>query len=302
MQDHEIPIWKEAPFLRIIVPTIAGIAMQWYAEYDCLILSLGIVISILFQFLFSLLPLHIRYQVGSVHGIFLHLIFFFLGMTMVYFSDHRNHHHWYGNFNNVQGMKLILSEEPKLRVKTIKVIASVSEVRSEQKMIHCIGKVLLFFEKDSNGMLLKKGDVIVIKKTPNPITNNGNPGEFDKRRYMSFHHCYEQLYLSQNDYSIIASLRSNIVDRFIDTLQHKTLSILRHFFSDDQKTLGIAEALLATAIGLVAAIPAVIIYNHFARVTKAYLELVGRASGAAARLLSRDLDRTHVGANSRAAE
>ena len=47
---------------------------------------------------------------------------------------------------------------------------------------------------------------------------------------------------------------------------------------------GIAEALLATAIGLVAAIPAVIIYNHFARVTKGYLELVSRASGAAARL------------------
>jgi biopolymer transport protein ExbB len=57
---------------------------------------------------------------------------------------------------------------------------------------------------------------------------------------------------------------------------------------------GIAEALLATAIGLVAAIPAVIIYNHFSRVTKGYLELVSRSSGAAGRLLSRDLDRTHV--------
>jgi biopolymer transport protein ExbB len=65
---------------------------------------------------------------------------------------------------------------------------------------------------------------------------------------------------------------------------------------------GIAEALLATAFGLAAAIPAVIIYNHFTRVTKAYLELVGRSSGAAARLLSRDLDRTHVSAHSRAAE
>jgi biopolymer transport protein ExbB len=65
---------------------------------------------------------------------------------------------------------------------------------------------------------------------------------------------------------------------------------------------GIAEALLATAIGLVAAIPAVIIYNHFARVTKTYLELVSRASGTAGRLLSRDLDRTHGGAHSRAAE
>jgi biopolymer transport protein ExbB len=69
---------------------------------------------------------------------------------------------------------------------------------------------------------------------------------------------------------------------------------------------GIAEALLATAFGLAAAIPAVIIYNHFSRVTKGYLELVGRSSGAAARLLSRDLDRTHVSspdsAQSRAAE
>ncbi|MEH2527230.1 tonB-system energizer ExbB [Bradyrhizobium sp. AZCC 1620] len=63
---------------------------------------------------------------------------------------------------------------------------------------------------------------------------------------------------------------------------------------------GIAEALLATAIGLVAAIPAVIIYNHFARVTKGYLELVNRASGAAGRLLSRDLDRTHVSGGQRA--
>jgi len=65
---------------------------------------------------------------------------------------------------------------------------------------------------------------------------------------------------------------------------------------------GIAEALLATAFGLAAAIPAVIIYNHFSRVTKGYLELVGRASGASARLLSRDLDRTHGTAHSRAAE
>jgi biopolymer transport protein ExbB len=65
---------------------------------------------------------------------------------------------------------------------------------------------------------------------------------------------------------------------------------------------GIAEALLATAIGLVAAIPAVIIYNHFARDTKSYLELVNRASGAAARLLSRDLDRAGGVMHSRAAE
>jgi biopolymer transport protein ExbB len=65
---------------------------------------------------------------------------------------------------------------------------------------------------------------------------------------------------------------------------------------------GIAEALLATAIGLAAAIPAVIIYNHFSRATKGYLDLVGRATGAIGRLLSRDLDRFQTGSISRAAE
>jgi biopolymer transport protein ExbB len=65
---------------------------------------------------------------------------------------------------------------------------------------------------------------------------------------------------------------------------------------------GIAEALLATALGLVAAIPAVIIYNHFARRTRSYLELVNRASGAIGRLLSRDLDRTQGQMHARAAE
>jgi biopolymer transport protein ExbB len=65
---------------------------------------------------------------------------------------------------------------------------------------------------------------------------------------------------------------------------------------------GIAQALLATAIGLAAAIPAVIIYNHFSRSTKSYLDLVNRASGAIGRLLSRDLDRFHGTTISRAAE
>ena len=41
---------------------------------------------------------------------------------------------------------------------------------------------------------------------------------------------------------------------------------------------GIAEALLATALGLVAAIPAVVIYNHLARVIAGYRTLLGDAS------------------------
>ena len=58
---------------------------------------------------------------------------------------------------------------------------------------------------------------------------------------------------------------------------------------------GIAEALLATAIGLVAAIPAVVIYNHFSRQVSGYRVLMGDASAEVLRLLSRDLDRRDAG-------
>ncbi len=54
---------------------------------------------------------------------------------------------------------------------------------------------------------------------------------------------------------------------------------------------GIAEALLATALGLAAAIPAVVIYNHFARQVSGYRALVGDTSAAVLRLVSRDLGR-----------
>lgn len=58
---------------------------------------------------------------------------------------------------------------------------------------------------------------------------------------------------------------------------------------------GIAEALLATAAGLVAAIPAVVIYNALARATAGHKARLADAVAETMRLLSRDLDRSPPG-------
>ncbi|RWO71172.1 MAG: tonB-system energizer ExbB [Mesorhizobium sp.] len=66
---------------------------------------------------------------------------------------------------------------------------------------------------------------------------------------------------------------------------------------------GIAEALLATAMGLVAAIPAVVIYNVFARSIAGYRQILADAAAGVERLVSRDLDfRTVAPATPLAAE
>ncbi len=56
---------------------------------------------------------------------------------------------------------------------------------------------------------------------------------------------------------------------------------------------GIAEALLATATGLVVAIPSVVIYNIFARGMGGYRATLADLSAAMLRLVSRELDQRH---------
>lgn len=65
---------------------------------------------------------------------------------------------------------------------------------------------------------------------------------------------------------------------------------------------GIAEALLATAIGLVAAIPAVVIYNVFARAISGYRAQIGDVAAEIQRLVSRDIDRGALARRVQAAE
>lgn len=86
-----------------------------------------------------------------------------------------------------------------------------------------------------------------------------------------------------------------IMNSFIGISQSKTTNLA-------VVAPGIAEALLATAIGLVAAIPAVIIYNVFARAISGYRATLSDASGEVLRHLSRDLERgrRHAAAQTRA--
>lgn len=64
---------------------------------------------------------------------------------------------------------------------------------------------------------------------------------------------------------------------------------------------GIAEALLATAIGLVAAIPAVVIYNVFTRTIGSYKAMLGDIAAQVLLLQSRDLDLAASNMSQRAA-
>jgi biopolymer transport protein ExbB len=78
-----------------------------------------------------------------------------------------------------------------------------------------------------------------------------------------------------------------IMNAFIGISESKTTSLA-------VVAPGIAEALLATALGLVAAIPAVVIYNHLTRSTAAYRALLGDAAAQVMLMISRDQSRRTI--------
>ncbi|WP_208436996.1 MotA/TolQ/ExbB proton channel family protein [Bartonella taylorii] len=75
-----------------------------------------------------------------------------------------------------------------------------------------------------------------------------------------------------------------IMNSFIGIAQSQTTRL-------DVVAPGIAEALLATAIGLFVAIPAVVMYNSLMRALSSYRNDLGDIAAALERLLSRELDR-----------
>lgn len=72
---HNLPLWKQAPFIRLLFPLIAGILLQWYLGF-----SLGYIIICLICFSIALsfyyfLPVSLKYTFRFLQGL---LIYFLL--------------------------------------------------------------------------------------------------------------------------------------------------------------------------------------------------------------------------------
>jgi len=98
MSSIWIPIWKKAPFLRLLLPLIAGILLQWYFQYDWIQIIFAAIGFTLAFVLFQLLPLSLRFKLQALQGLIINLIIIVAGLTLTYQKDIRHQQSWFGNF------------------------------------------------------------------------------------------------------------------------------------------------------------------------------------------------------------
>ena len=244
---YGIPLWKKAPFIRLLLPLVAGIILQWYVQISVIVIVTALVSFSISFLLFLLLPIAVRFKLQALQGFIVHLLLISFGLLVTWQKDVRHNNNWYGNYYGDSSYLVVRIDEPLVeKNKSFKADGYVESVIQNDTSISCKGKLLLYFSKDSFKYELKYGDRILIHKNLQEIRNSGNPGAFNYQRYAAFQQTFHNVFLKEKDWEKIEGKSENTswLRQFIFNARDHVLSVLRKRVEAGKDELGIAEALL----------------------------------------------------------
>lgn len=136
----------------------------------------------------------------QIHGIAITILFISTGALLVCKNDIRNNPHWYGrDTTSISGMQVLLNQSPSEKPNSWKSVCRVQAIYKNHQWQASQGQLLIYFKKDSLPPP-PIGTIITITAQPQPITNSGNPGSFDYKRYCLFHGITHQVYLTPENF------------------------------------------------------------------------------------------------------
>ncbi|PSL49098.1 competence protein ComEC [Chitinophaga niastensis] len=236
--------WKRAPFLRLIVPLLAGITLQLYISCSLFILLPIIAVSISGLLLFRLLPVQLRFAAAGLPGVLLFILVSCCGCLLLYQADIRHQSGFFDSMTKDSSTLLLRIEEPlQEKARSFKTTVSVTAINDHSKWMPAKGHLLVYFTKDSTLPCLAYGDEIIVSKRPELIKNSGNPGSFDYRQYCATQQIYHQLYLRVTDFHKLPGNSGSVLTRFLLQARDYCLSNLKKYIGDGPEA-GMAEALL----------------------------------------------------------
>ena len=244
MSLPSIHIWKKAPFIRFLIPLIAGIILQRHLEIQLTVLWVILIVSSTIMVAFFFIPFFERYKLSVVTGVAVAGMFTAIGGLLTWHNNIYHDENWFGKkYKKVNSLVLTLLENPVEKTKSYKTNASVDLVLQEDTCINTKGTIILYFKKDSSLPNFEYGSQLVIAKPLQEIKNAGNPGGFDYKRYSLFQGITHQVYLKENEFQILPGTNKKFINQFINRSRSAVLNILRTNIKGE-KELGLAEALL----------------------------------------------------------
>lgn len=236
--------WKSFPFLRLIIPAIAGIITAFFLPHvsppsACLsiILLLSFVVVI---FVSSRISYRFRWVPGSFLMISLYLLFLLISRSAMDLPEDEV-------IQSIKGVSRMyiaeITEPPVRRAKSVKIIAEVRAVRSAGRWIKMKKKILLYIRKDNRSEDLFYGDCILLQCILEKPDGARNPGDFDYCRYLALRNIFLRGYVAESHWSILPQNKGNPLFRAAMETRDRLLGIFRSNGVKGRE-LAVASALL----------------------------------------------------------
>jgi competence protein ComEC len=244
MISAPVYFWKQTPFIRLLLPLIAGIIVQWYCQLPMPLWGISLTFSLIFQNIFSVVSFFRRYQLAWMNGLGIILFIISIGALITELHNTRNDKNWLGHYYSGNEAVIVSLDEPLAeKAKSLKANATVNYIISSSGSVSASGRVIVYFRKDSCVPALGYGSRIIFKKPLQEIRNSGNPGGFDYKRYCLFQGITHQVYLKPGEFEILPTHSKKDLTSFLYSVSGRILSILRSNIGGDKES-GLAEALL----------------------------------------------------------
>lgn len=245
MLQPVIPIWKQAPFIRLLIPLICGIVLQWYFPLSKTAIFTVTGFCVLLFLLFTGFRGYFLFRYKWVFGLSAMLTLLLLGVVITHKKNITHQQNWFGRWYNDSSFVIAVLKEPLIeKDKSFKAVADIYAVSDNNHVIRTAGRIIIYFRKDSSMVApLDFGSTVIFRKRLQVIRNTGNPGAFDYQRYCLFQGITHQVYLREGEFTISAVQTGSAFSHGLQKSRKRILEILRRYIHG-RREAGVAEALL----------------------------------------------------------
>lgn len=200
--------FTSAPFVRLLLPLCLGVCL----EKSGLHLPTQFFIVLLFLAVVTLLILKdIAFLLQPIWAIILFLAVLFIG-----FARAQEKEILFPTLNN-QRYFMVVDTYPIEKAKTYQVVC---------QMINSELKILTYLPKSPAVKSAKPGDILSMNGLPELIENDGNPYEFNYRRYLNDRGIGHRIFLREGQYDLLKGCSLMNISRHALVLREKLIEIL----------------------------------------------------------------------------
>ena len=208
--------FERIPLLRFFIAFVTGLILARFFDFNSLLI---ITVCFIFFLLFALSHWFNKskddkkeFKFRWLNGFFLNISLLLTGILIVQNNQPLNKANHFSKFDNSNKSVVVqVDDAPSERKNSIRATLSVVALKLNNKWIKTSGKLIQYFEKDSNALNLKYGDRLIQKANFTEVLPPQNPHEFNYKAYLANNNIFHQSYVKNNEWKKIDSGQGNSI-------------------------------------------------------------------------------------------